>query len=133
MMKRRDSPYNAGARVSHTLKAKITATADVVVVEKGVDGKDNARVALLVNGRVTPIGTISTLGKGPIAVGDVVEVGYLWATPSNTLAQPRIIRLRRDKTVADITDASQLRQVDKSVLALAAKRLRLLLEQKVMS
>jgi predicted ABC-type ATPase len=129
MMKRRDSSYDGGARVGHTLKAKITATADVVVVEKGVGGKDNARIALLHNGKVTPIGTVSTLGKGPITVGDVVEVEYLWATADNTIAQPRILRRRPDKTVVDVTDSSQLRQVDKAVLALAAKSLRLRLEE----
>lgn len=123
MMKRRDAGYHGGRRVNHTLKAKITATADVVVIERNIGGKDNARIGLLVNGKVTPIGTISTLGKGDIKVGEVVEVEYLWATDSNTLAQPRIVRKRPDKTVADVTDASQLRVVDKTVLALAQKRL----------
>lgn len=129
MMKRRDSPYNAGARVNHTLKAKVTATADVVVLNLGLGGKANAEIGLLVNGKVTSIGTVSTNGKGALAVGDVVEVEYLWATPDNTIAQPRIIRKRPDKTAADITDSSQLRLVDKTVLALAVKLAQLRLER----
>ena len=128
MFKRKDAGYHGGQRVSHTLKAKITATADVVVLERNIGGKDNARIGLSVGGKVTPIGTISTLGKGTINVGDVLEVEYLWATPSNTLAQPRILRKRPDKNVHDVTDASQLRIVDKAVLATQAKRLVLDLE-----
>lgn len=123
MMKRKDSPYSGGARVSHTLKAKVTSTVDAVVVDTGIGGKDNAQIALNHNGKLTPIGTVSTLGKGPIKTGDVVEVEYLWATPSNTLTQPRIKRTRPDKNANDATSTDQLRFVDKSVLTLAAKAL----------
>jgi bifunctional non-homologous end joining protein LigD len=134
MMKRKDAGYSGGQRVSHTLKAKITATADVVVLERNRGGKDNAVFGLLKNGKVTEIGTVSTGGKdkalGQIQVGEVLEVEYLWAMPGGTLTQPRIVRKRPDKTPADATDITQLRVVDKTVLALAAKRLRLELEQK---
>jgi hypothetical protein len=135
MMKRRDSPYNGGARVSHSLKGKVTATADVVVLARNIGGHDNAQIALLQGGKVTPIGTVSTGGKdkalGQIQPGEVVEVEYLWASADNKLTQPRILRKRPDKTVADVTDMSQLRYVDKTVLALAAKALRLRLEYAV--
>jgi predicted ABC-type ATPase len=121
MMKRRDAPYDGGQRVQHTRKAKITATADVVVLSVGVGGKANAEMGLRINGQTQSIGTVSTNGKGAINVGDVVEVEYLWAMPTGTLTQPRIVRVRKDKTAADLTDVSQLRVVDKTVLALAGK------------
>jgi hypothetical protein len=121
MMKRRDAPYNGGARVDHTKKAKVTATADVVVLAVGVGGKANAEMGLRVNGQTQSIGTVSTNGKGTINVGDVIEVEYLWAMPHGSLTQPRIVRVRKDKTANDLTDLSQLRVVDKAVLALAGK------------
>lgn len=133
MMKRRDAGYQGGRRVDHTLKAKVTATADVVVLERNRDGKDNAVFGMLVNGKMTEIGTVSTGGKdkalGQIQVGDVVELEYLWASAtSNQLTQPRIVRKRPDKTANDATDVTQLRFVDKAVLQLAAKALRFRLE-----
>ena len=136
MFKRRDAGYNGGARVSHTLKAKITATADVVVLERNRGGKDNAVFGMLQGGKVVEIGTVSTGGKdkalGQIQVGEVLEVEYLWATAgTNVLTQPRIVRKRKDKTPNDATDVSQLRFVDKTVLALAAKSARLRLEYAV--
>lgn len=132
-MKRRDAGYQGGRRVDHTLKAKVTATADVVVLERNRDGKDNAVFGMLVNGKMTEIGTVSTGGKdkalGQIQVGDVVELEYLWASAtSNQLTQPRIVRKRPDKTANDATDVTQLRFVDKAVLQLAAKALRFRLE-----
>lgn len=132
MMKRRDAGYQGGQRVSHTLKAKVTSTADVVVLERNRGGKDNAVFGMLVNGKVTEIGTVSTGGKdkalGQINVGDVVEVEYLWASPGGTLTQPRIVRKRKDKTPNDATAIDQLRFVDKAILSLAAKAARLQLE-----
>lgn len=135
MMKRRDAGYTGGQRVSHTLKAKITATADVVVMERNRGGKDNAVFGLRnAAGDVIEIGTVSTGGKdkalGQIQVGDILELEYLWATPAGTLTQPRILRKRPDKNANDATQLDQLRVVDKTVLALAAKRMRLDLEQK---
>lgn len=135
MMKRLDAPYNGGQRVSHTLKAKVTATADVVVLERNRGGKDNAVFGMRQNGHMVEIGTVSTGGKdkalGQINVGDVLELEYLGASPGGTLTQPRIVRKRPDKTANDATDVAQLRFVDKSVLAMAAKALRLELEYAV--
>jgi GNAT superfamily N-acetyltransferase len=134
MMKRADSPYNGGARVNHTLKAKVTSTADVVVLSRNVGGKDNAEFGLRVGGKIVSIGNVSTGGKdkalGQINVGDVVEVEYLWASAgSNKLTQPRIIRKRPDKTINDVTEESQLRFVDKAVLPIAVKAAMLRLER----
>lgn len=135
MMKRRDAGYSGGQRVSHTLKAKITATADVVVLERNRGGKDNAVFGMLQNGHVVEIGTVSTGGKdkalGQIQIGDVLELEYLWASPGGTLTQPRIVRKRKDKTANDATSIDQLRFVDKTVLALAAKSMRIRLEHQI--
>ncbi len=124
MIKRRDAGYNYGQRVNHTLKAKITSTADVVVLERNLDGKENARIGLIIDGKEVTIGTVSMQGKekfGAVNVGDVIEVEYLWAMPgNNSLQQPRMIKRRPDKTREDAI-VDQLRFVDKSVVDLAPK------------
>lgn len=119
MMKRKDAPYNYGSRVSHTLKAKITSTADVVVMERNIGGKENARIGVMIDGVLTPIGTVSMQGKeknGAVNVGDVIEVEYLWANPANNnLQQPRMVKRRPDKVAADST-TDQFRYVGKDVV-----------------
>lgn len=123
MMKRKDAPYNYGQRVNHTLKAKITSTADVVVMERNIDGKENARIGIHINGTLVSIGTVSMQGKekgGAVNVGDVIEVEYLWANPANhNLQQPRVVKRRPDKKPADAT-ADQLRFVSKDVVDVEA-------------
>jgi hypothetical protein len=123
MMKRKDAPYNYGQRVNHTLKAKITSTADVVVLERNIGGKENARIGIHINGQLVSIGTVSMQGKekgGAVNVGDVIEVEYLWANPANhNLQQPRMVKRRPDKKPADAT-ADQLRFVGKDVVDVEA-------------
>ena len=122
MIKRRDAGYNYDKRVSHTVKAKITSTADVIVLERNIGGKENARIGLVINGEEVSIGTVSMQGKekfGAVNVGDVIEVEYLWAMPgTNALQQPRMVKRRPDKKRSEAT-ADQLRFVDKSVVDVA--------------
>lgn len=119
MMKRRDSPYNFGGRVSHTLKAKVRSTADVVVMAKGEKGKESATVGVYVGGKLTRVANVSLIGKEktePVNVGDVIEVAYLWANPSNNnLQQAAMEKKRPDKKPEEAT-AEQLRFVDKAVV-----------------
>lgn len=119
MMKRRSAPYSYGQRVSHTLKAKITSTADVVVMARNLEGKENAQIGIQIGGKLTPIGTVSMQGKekgGAVNVGDVIEVEYLWANPANhNLQQPRMVKRRPDKAPSEAT-AEQLRFVSKEVI-----------------
>lgn len=120
MMKRTDAPYDYGKRVNHTLKAKITSTADVVVMDRNVNGKENAVIGLRgPDGQLNEIGTVSMLGKeknGKVNVGDVIEVEYLWANPANNnLQQPRMVKLRPDKS-ADQATTNQLRFVSKDIV-----------------
>lgn len=119
MMKRKDSPYNFGGRVNHTLKAKVRSTADVVVMAKGEKGKESATVGVHVGGKLQRVANVSLIGKekdGPVNVGDVIEVAYLWANPSNNnLQQAAMEKKRPDKAPEEATDG-QLRFVDKSVV-----------------
>lgn len=119
LMKRLDAPYNPGSRVTHSLKAKITSTVDVVVMERNTKGHENAVIGVKVDGKLKQIGTVSMQGKEkgtPIKVGDVIEVEYLWAMPeTHKLQQPRMVKRRPDKSAETVTDA-QLRFVQKDIV-----------------
>jgi ATP-dependent DNA ligase len=119
MMKRTDSPYSAGARVTHSLKAKITSTADLVVMALNRNGKENAILGAFDGREFREIGSASMIGKikrlGKIEVGTLVEVTYLYSDRDHSLVQPRIVRVRNDKGPRDATTA-QLRRVNKDVL-----------------
>lgn len=119
MIKRKNAKYKWGQRTDEILKAKITASADVVVIERNRGGKDNAVVGVYKNGKLTEVGSVSTIGKektGGISVGDVLEVEYLWAHDgTGKLTQPRIKKPRPDKNPLLATD-SQFRFVNKEVV-----------------
>ena len=68
-------------------------------VEVSVRGRD---------GRMRPVGNITTIGKGDIKVGSVVEAKFLYVTDADNpvLYQPEILRVRADKT-ADECDLDQ--------------------------
>jgi hypothetical protein len=137
VLKRKDAPYvqsNAtGSKRSYDiLKAKYVSTADVVVMARnvGVSGpeasdpgatKENATLGVwdASQGKIVPVGSTSMIGMekkhGPVKVGDVIEVAYLWSSPDNQLSQPRMVGKRPDKT-PQMTNLSQLRRVNKGVL-----------------
>lgn len=100
--------YDNGRRSTDLVKDKFWSSADVVVtavhphkesVEVSVRGRD---------GRMRPVGNITTIGKGDIKVGSVVEAKFLYVTDADNpvLYQPEILRVRADKT-ADECDLDQ--------------------------
>lgn len=113
--KRLDSPYEFGARVSHSLKLKVTSTIDCVVIEKDPT-KDAVRLGCYDEVGLVEVGRASLIGKGDLRAGDVVEVKYLYASADGRLTQPTILRRRTDKAPGDCT-TSQLRFVNKKVIA----------------
>lgn len=115
MIKRRDARYRFGVRTDEILKAKITSSADTVVMDVNVDGKTNAVLGVYRDGKLERVANVPTQGKGEFKVGDVVEVEYLYAHPdSKLLTQARIKRKRPDKDPLMVTD-SQFRYVSKKV------------------
>lgn len=119
IFRHRDGCYAPGVRAERTLKAKFTNTVDAVVTALRVEGKDNCAVAVFDgNGTEVDVGRCKLEGKPPVAVGDVIEVKYLYAaTPSKPrLVQPRLLRVRDDKPATECT-LDQLRFTDKSVQA----------------
>lgn len=116
MFKRRSSLYRS-RRSQNWLKYKFTNTADCVVTDLRLDGRDNLELSLYFGNALKPVAECSALtGDGPsVKVGDVVEVTYLYATPDHRLYQPVTPKLRTDKHPNDCT-SEQLIYTDKSVL-----------------
>ena len=129
LLKKADSAYRSGGRTPEWLKVKFVSTADVIVTGVRTDGKDSVDFGLYdpapSGGGVTargqimkPCGRASLIGKeknGTIAVGDVIEVRYLYTGTGGRLFQPTILRKRDDKAPHECT-TDQLKWVNKAVL-----------------
>lgn len=117
VLKHRDHSYQPGKRTRRAMKVKFTKDLDAVVTDVGIDGKENIEVSLF-NGRsMIPVGKCSTVGKQVPEPGAVVEVRYLYALHPEMprLYQPRMIRVRTDKSPAECT-IDQVQFTTKKVL-----------------
>jgi len=116
MVKRAAGPYRAGHRSTDSLKAKFISTIDCLVTRTGIEGKENAELAVYdTNGNPKVIGKCSLIGKPPVAVGDVIECTYLYATPDDRLYQPRLTKVRTDKAPSACS-ITQLRYVTRDLI-----------------
>lgn len=113
MVKNVHSLYEQGKRVQHSLKIKFVKTAEVVVVERDTGGK-NARLAVMVDGELVPVGSCSMIGKPDAQIGDVVEVKYLYKPEGGYLYQPRMVRIRGDKMPREC-DLGQFRSYSREI------------------
>jgi len=110
MVKDLRARYEPGKRVTHTMKAKITSTADVIVLTVNRPDPQHGSATLGVtaaNGSIIAVGACSLIGKPQVAPGDVIEVKFLNWTGAK-LYQPRMMRLRPDKAPHDC-DLTQFR------------------------
>lgn len=117
ILRRHDHVYAEGRRTLDLLKAKFVKTADCVITRTGVDGKENAELAMFEDGALLTVGKCSLIGKPPVSEGDVVEVKYLYATNDQRLYQPRLVRVRTDKEPVECT-TDQLKYVSKELVTL---------------
>lgn len=95
--------YEPGKRVDHVLKLKNVHTADLVVTKKSEAPLSAGLGIIMGDGQPATLANASLIGKekdGPIEVGDVVEVSYLYWT-GTSLVQPRIMRRRDDKAAVE--------------------------------
>jgi ATP-dependent DNA ligase len=105
----------AGTYGTRWLKAKNYHTADVVVTSLRDDGKENVTFAVISGtGEWKEVGRCALLGT-EIAVGDVVEVRYLYMSKKGRLIQPTLQRRRDDKTAREC-DMRQFSTINKLVL-----------------
>jgi bifunctional non-homologous end joining protein LigD len=108
--------YRTGRNDQHK-KYKFLKTASCVVFKVGVDGKSNASLAMLEGKVWIDVGSVSTIGRGKVEAGNVVEVQFLYATAGKRLYQPRLIPINgkyvrddvdpKECTVAQLKDSYQ--------------------------
>jgi ATP-dependent DNA ligase len=101
MLKRLDALYEEKRTRAAGFKVKFTATVDAVITGTNIDGKENASLGLVDGALVRDIGRCSLIGKPPVKIGDVVEVRYLYVGAGGRLVQPRLVRVRGDKTAVE--------------------------------
>jgi len=93
--------YRFGIRSPLSLKYKFVKTIDCVVIDKGINDKDNLVLGVYDNGELVDVGKVSSItgdGKNKtFNIGDVVTVTYLYGTDSRRLYQPVKPILRTDK------------------------------------
>ena len=120
VFKRADMAADNGGRTWS--KFKFIHSADCVVTEVRPNGKDSATLALWTIedglGKMVEVGHCSLIGKEAVAVGDVVEVAYLYATKDDRLYQPRMLRKRTDKKAGEC-ELSQLIYTKRDVIDLS--------------
>jgi ATP-dependent DNA ligase len=106
VFRRATAPYRSG-RCDQHFKYKFTKTASVIVTAVGSGGRMNCDMAVAdmeANPpKLVPVGSCTTIGKGVINPGDILEVRFLYATAANVLYQPRILQKRIDLEPADCT------------------------------
>jgi bifunctional non-homologous end joining protein LigD len=89
-----EATYRIG-RSNHK-KFKFVKSVSCRVEMVGFKSKDNAVLTLLDGKKWLEVGRASTIGKGKIEVGQIVEVKFLYATEGKRLYQPRITSVRTD-------------------------------------
>lgn len=102
------APY-INKTTSNFLKFKFINQVDCVILDKGIEDKDNFLLGLFDGKDFREVGKCSSLtGDGPQAnIGDVVQVDILYVTKGDRLYQPVKPKLRWDKRPQEC-DISQL-------------------------
>lgn len=121
ILKNRTAKYVMGKRVKSVMKSKFVRELDAIVMELDRDDKPLAvTIGLYFGDEVLEVsglkvGGIDRNSDAFPKVGDVVEVGYLYATDDNKLTQPTFKRVRTDKAPEECT-SDQLQHTCKDVV-----------------
>lgn len=107
VFKRLNSRYMHGRRSPNWVKHKLRQDGDVVVLDKGVGGRDNLVLGAYDGDKLVEVGHCTALnGDGPsISKGDVIVVNYVHFSKGGRLVQPTRPRSRllNDKRPEDCT------------------------------
>lgn len=97
--------YRSGKRSPDLLKCKFVKEADCIVSDTWVDGKEAVELSLVNAGdQLVTVGKASMIGKSPKPqIGQVWEVRFLYCVDPQAprLYQPRLMRIRSDKTMLE--------------------------------
>lgn len=103
MFRNWSGPYEPGRRSVGLLKHKFVKEADCVV--RSLDpAKQSVSLGVYNDvGELVEVGAASTIGKGEVTEGDVVEVRFLYVMSAThpRMYQPRIVRVRTDKAPSE--------------------------------
>jgi ATP-dependent DNA ligase len=105
MAKHLKGRYEPGVRTKAAVKIKFVKTAEVVVTSVRKPDPQHGSCGFAVlngQGEFVQVGGCSLIGKPEVEVGTVIEVAYLYWTGSS-LYQPRMIKVRKDRLIADCT------------------------------
>lgn len=118
ILRDQDGRYEQGIRSTSMVKHKLVKDVDVVITSLHAS-KSSATLSVHdANGSLREIGAASTIGKGPVSIGDVWTVTYLYVIDSEDprLYQPRLVRPRTDKAALECSiDQLAGAQTDKSI------------------
>ena len=105
IFRRASASYDPGRRSTDLLKDKFLKEADCVVTAIHPEKQSVELSVRDWEGRLVPVGQVSTIGKGDIGVGSVVEATFLYVhnVSEPRMVQPRIARVRHDKTPDECT------------------------------
>lgn len=118
ILKELSGKYLSGQRSSQCLKLKFWESCEVIVTDVGREGKENAAMTMIDPDKgPIEVGTVSTIGKGYVGIGMVLEVKYLYAVNPDkpSLYQPSILRVRDDKDMSECV-IEQIKFTDKTVV-----------------
>ena len=111
VFKRLDGEYME-KKSTNFLKYKFVNQVDCVVLDTGINDKDNLLLGMYDGKSIVEVGKCSALtGDGPLVkVGDIVQVNALYSTEGGRLYQPVKPKLRTDKTALEC-ELSQLLEI----------------------
>lgn len=113
VFKERGGIYTAGRPNSGGTQRKLKFVTTATVKVLCVNNKRSVEVGVLDSGAYVPVGNVTISANHSIpAIGDLVEVRYLYAFPRGSLYQPVYLGTRADKDVADTVTALKYKSAE---------------------
>lgn len=100
VFKKQTAPYVAGVSPDY-MKCKHWSDVSVQVI--GINQKSSIKVGIMNDGKIQSVGNVTTIGHNTPAVGDIVDVTYLYVGAKGNLYQPKFKMVRNDVPCDDIS------------------------------
>jgi len=103
VFKKQTAPYVAGISPDY-MKCKHWSDVSVKVI--GINQKASIQVGIMDGGKIKSVGNVTIIGHNTPAIGDIVDVTYLYVGAKGNLYQPKYRGVRTD---ADCDEISKLK------------------------
>lgn len=100
VFKKQTAPYVAGISPDY-MKCKHWSDVSVKVI--GINKKASIQVGIMDGGKIKSVGNVTIIGHNTPAIGDVVDVTYLYVGAKGNLYQPKYRGVRTDVDCDDIS------------------------------